>query len=166
MLTFTVHEPPHPPADRIDRAASLVFVKDGFSWPAALFAPLWFLAHQLWLPLLGYIVASGALEVVSWAVWLDSRWITLAIIALHVLIGLEAGTLRRWTLERGGWRTLGAVSGRNATECERRFFDEWLPEQPVIAPAPGAPTPRGGSAQGPSPAKKTPVIGSLQGIRS
>ena len=44
MLTFTVHEPPNPPADRIDRAESLVFIKDGFSWIAALFAPLWLLA--------------------------------------------------------------------------------------------------------------------------
>ena len=39
MLTFTVHEPPNPPADRIERADKLVFVKDGFSWMAALFAP-------------------------------------------------------------------------------------------------------------------------------
>ena len=38
MLTFTVHEPPNPPADRVDRAESLVFIKDGFSWAAALLA--------------------------------------------------------------------------------------------------------------------------------
>jgi hypothetical protein len=25
------------------------------------------------------------------------------------------------------------VTGRNAFECERRFFDNWLPKQPILA---------------------------------
>jgi hypothetical protein len=29
---------------------------------------------------------------------------------------------------------LGSVTGRNAAECERRFFETWLPSQPIIAP--------------------------------
>ena len=58
MLTFTMHEPPNPAADRVDRAESLVFVKDGFSWAAALFAPIWLIVHRLWWPLLGYVVAQ------------------------------------------------------------------------------------------------------------
>ena len=62
MRTYTIHERPDPPADRVDRAESLVFVKDGFSWVAALFAPLWLLVHRLWWPLLGYIVAQRRLR--------------------------------------------------------------------------------------------------------
>src|SRR5262245_20531570 len=131
MQTYTVHEPPHPPAERIDRAASLVFIKDGFSWVAALFAPFWLIAHRLWWPLLAYIVLSGVFEIVRWVGVLDSGWVTMAVVALHLLIGFEADTLRRWALERRGWRTLGSVLGRNYAECERRFFDAWLPEQPV-----------------------------------
>jgi hypothetical protein len=46
---------------------------------------------------------------------------------------LEADTLRRWSLERRGWRTLGTVSGKKTAECERRFFDAWLPAQPILA---------------------------------
>ena len=162
MLTFTVNEPSNPPADRIDRAASLVFVKDGFSWLAALFTPFWLLANRLWWPFLAYVVLSGFLELVRWAVALDAGWITMAVISVHLLIGLEADALRRWGLERGGWRTLGSVSGRNAAECERRFFDAWLPDQPVIAPAAGV----GGSGRAAAVPGRTPVIGSLQGIRS
>ena len=56
-------------------------------------------------------------------------------LALSLLIGFEAGTLRRWSLDRRGWSTLGAVSGRNAEDCERRFFDMWLPTQPDPGPA-------------------------------
>ena len=62
MLTFTVHEPPNPPADRVDRAEGLVFIKDGFAWFAALFAPLWLLMHRLWWALLGYVVLAAVLQ--------------------------------------------------------------------------------------------------------
>lgn len=160
MLTFTVHEPTHPPADRIDRAESLVFVKDGFSWLAALFSPIWLLVHRLWWPLLGYVVLSAAFELVRWSGIVDSDWISLAYIGVHLLIGFEADTLRRWSLDRSDWRTLGSVSGRNGAECERRFFEQWLPGQPLIAPA-SASKPLGGV-----PARSTPVIGSLLGARS
>ncbi len=160
MLTFTVHEPPHPPADRVDRAESLVFVKDGFAWLAALFSPIWLLVHRLWWPLLGYIVFSGLLELLRWSGYVDSDWITLAMIGAHLLIGFEADTLRRWSLDRNGWHTLGSVSGRNLAECERRFYEGWLPGQPLIAPASSS------RSLGGAPARTTPVVGSLLGARS
>jgi Protein of unknown function (DUF2628) len=131
MLSFTVHEAPDAPPDRIDRAEGLVFVKDGFSWTAALFAPIWLIVHRLWLPLLGYVLVSALI------LWLgslfDSGLDTLASLALHLLIGFEADALRRWGLERRGWSTIGTVTGRTADECERRFFDMWLPAQPIVA---------------------------------
>ena len=123
MLTFTVHEPPNPPPDRIDRAESLVFIKDGFGWVAALFAPIWLLVHRLWWPLLGFIVLSGGFELIKRVTGVDQRWVGLAMLALNLLIGFEADTLRRWALERRGWRTLGSVTGKTAAECERRFFE-------------------------------------------
>jgi hypothetical protein len=135
MLTFTVHEPPNPPADRIDRAERLAFVRDGFSWTAALFAPIWLLAHRLWWPLAAYVAAEVAIELIRQSGLLDAGWTTLAAIGMSLLIGLEAGTLHRWSLGRRGWTTLGSVSGRNAEDCERRFFDMWLPQQPVLAQA-------------------------------
>jgi uncharacterized protein DUF2628 len=134
MLTFTVHEPPNPPADRVDRAESLVFIKDGFSWLAALFAPIWLIAHRLWWPLLGYLLLAGGFDVTKRLAGVDPRWTGLAMLALNLLVGFEADALRRWALERRGWRMLGSVSGRTAAECERRFFDTWLPSQPIITP--------------------------------
>jgi hypothetical protein len=138
MLTFTVHEPPNPPADRAERAESLVFIKDGFNWTAAIFAPIWLLAHRLWWPLLAFVVLSTGFELVKHVAGLDQQWVGLATLALGLLVGFEADALRRWALERRGWRTLGAVTGRTAIECERRFFEAWLPSQPIIAPGNGA----------------------------
>ena len=162
MLTFTVHEPPSPPADRLDRAEALVFVKDGFSWRAALFAPIWLLVNRLWWPFIGYVVVFALLEAVRWGADLDSDWVTVGVLGLHFLIGLEADALRRWRLDRKGWRTVGIVSGRTWAECERRFFEEWLPTQPV-APPPVTTF----SSSGPPPLRRTtPVIGSLMGAKS
>jgi uncharacterized protein DUF2628 len=149
MVTFTVHESPSPPADRIDRAEQLAFVRDGFSWTAALLAPIWLLAHRLWWPLAGYIAAEGAIEAIRQTELVHPGWTTLAAIGLGLLIGLEAGTLRRWALDQRGWTTLGAVSGRNAEDCERRFFEMWLPTQPVLAkPAATGDAPGKGSGGG------------------
>jgi hypothetical protein len=158
MQTYTVHEPPTAPADRVDRAEGLVFIKDGFSWGAALFGPLWLLAHRLWWPLIGYIATYGAIEAVRLTRIVDQRWIGLCLLALNLLLAFEGDSLRRWTLNRRGWRMLGAANGRNRNECERRFFEAWIPSQPVLqVPAAAAPGGAGG--------REWPVIGSLMGAR-
>lgn len=144
MRTYTIHERPDPAADRVDRAEALVFVRDGFSWMAALFAPLWLIAHRLWWPLLGYVAISAAFQLGQLTAASSQRWLGLAAFALNVLIGFEADTLRRWGLQRRGWHTVGTVTGSSAAECERRFFDAWLPSQPILAAGPQSPPPAAG----------------------
>ena len=146
MVAYTIHEQPEPTTDRIDRADELVFVKDGFVWSAALFAPIWLLVNRMWLSLFGYIIAVVGISSVLSLLGAGEQIISLAILAIHVLVGFEADTLKRWTLEQYGWGMIGTVMGRNLSECERRFFDEWLPSQPVLRTShtsmPGAvPTP-------------------------
>ena len=132
MIVYTVHEPPEPPADRLDRAEALMFVKDGFSPMVALLAPLWMAGHGLWLVLVGYLAAVAVLALAFNVMEVAGSWTGLALVALHVALGFEASSLRRWTLERRGWRFLATVAGRSAEECERRFFDDWLPGQPFL----------------------------------
>ncbi len=147
MLTYTVHEPPDPPADRIDRAEKLVFIKDGFTWAAAIFGPLWMIVHRLWWALLGLVLIAGSLQLTAKFTGIDQRWVALAGFAINLLVGFEADTLRRWALERRGWRMLGAVSGRTYAECERRFFEAWLPAQPILTST-GSSPPMGGGLLG------------------
>ena len=134
MQTFTVHEPSDGPADRIERAESLVFIKDGFSLAAALLTPFWLIANRLWLALVAYLAAVGLIELVVWALGIDQAAAAWPIFALHLLIGLESDALRCWGLGRRGYTLIGSVSGRNWDECERRFLDSWLKEQPFVAP--------------------------------
>jgi hypothetical protein len=164
MLTFTVHEPPDPPADRIDRAERLAFVRDGFSWGAALFTPIWLLAHRLWWPFVAYAAVEVLIALLGQSALVHSGWITLAGLSLGLVVGFEADTLRRWQLARRGWTTIGAVSGRNAEDCERRFFDMWLPTQPILAP-PG--TSEAASAGGGAAGRgRSSLLGALAGAQS
>ena len=157
MKTFTVYEPPAAAADRLDRAESLVFVKEGFSWVAAAVAPFWLIANKLWLALLGYAGTVLVLQAGLWAFGLGQRPLGYAIAALNLLVGLEADSLKRWTLEHNGWQPAGTVNGRNTEECERRFFDNWLPRQPMIRPetlsGPGSLGSGGASPLGGSPSR-------------
>lgn len=132
MVTYTVHEPPHPSADRIDRADELRFIKDGFSWLTAVLPPLGLAVKGLWLPLAAFIAMVCALSLLLSAMGADASWIGLLFTALGVYLGFEVSTIERAMLDRGGWRMLGTVTGRNIAECERRFFESWLPDQPVI----------------------------------
>jgi hypothetical protein len=134
LRVYTVHESKDPPSDRLDRAEALRFVRDGFSWGAAIFAPLWLLLRGFWLALIIYLVLAVGLVIGLQAFGVRDEIQTLIVLALHVLIGFEADTIERWTLKRRGWEMVGTVSGRDVVECERRFFDSWLPDQPLLRP--------------------------------
>jgi hypothetical protein len=123
---YTVHQPPGPPLDRIDRAAALVFVRDGFSWGAALFSPFYFLVKGQWVALLAYIVTIVLISALLWSTGIDKQWFSIAVLALNVFIGFEASTLEKAWLSFRGWNEIGTVAGRNLPECERRFIDAWL----------------------------------------
>ncbi|MEO1206870.1 MAG: DUF2628 domain-containing protein [Pseudomonadota bacterium] len=132
MVAYTVHEPPHSGGDRLDRAETLVFVKDGFNFAAALFTPIWFLFNRMWLAALIYVVGIMGISLAMAALGATNAWVMLVQVAINILIGFEADSIKRWTLERKGWTPVGTVTGRNSTECERRFFEDWLPRQDVL----------------------------------
>lgn len=132
VLAYTVHEPPNPPADPIARAERLVFIKDGFSWPALLLGPFWLLINGMWAALLIYLLVAFAIGTVLELLDFAPFWASLTGIALNLILALEADSIRRWTLERRGWRNVGTVVGPSAHECERRFFEKWLSTEPGL----------------------------------
>lgn len=144
VSVFTVHEPPEPGGTRFERAERLLFLRDGFSWRAALFSPFYLLLRGEWLALAAYAVAAVALAVALRFAGAGNEWGALAFVLLNVLTGFELGALKRWSLARRGWREIAAVSGRGQNDAERRFFDAWLPslpaEMPVYAAASGSAT--------------------------
>ena len=135
MMTYTVHEPPGTSADRIERAEALVFVRDGFSVFAALLTPFWMLANRLWLALAGYLAAVLLIGGLIAVLGIDQDMAGWILFAGHLIVGFEADSIRRWSLKRQGYAMLGSVNGRSTDDCERRFFETWLKDQPFLAPS-------------------------------
>jgi hypothetical protein len=61
MSVYTVHEPPLRAGAAASDVERFAFVRDGFSWWAFLFAPLWMLRHRMWLVFVCYAAISAGL---------------------------------------------------------------------------------------------------------
>jgi hypothetical protein len=144
-----------------------VFVRDGFSFWAFVFGPVWLLYRRLWLALVGYIVLSIAVAVAL--SWLHAGFGTRSIVVLLIaaLMGLEAASLRRWTFSRRTWRLLDVVVADDEEAAERRFFDRWTAKRAVdfdlSAVDRGAPPPtrnsQGQPSSQPPPVPRNDIIG-------
>jgi len=126
MAVYTVHEPPLKRDETAPDPERFVFVRDGFAFWAFLLAPLWMLRHRLWLVFICYVVVTIALQVALGAIGASSVVIAAVSLLIAWLVGLEAATLRRFTLARRRWTNVGIVVGDDRDAVERRFFDAWV----------------------------------------
>ena len=144
MPTYTVHAPPSRNGSAAD-PQRFVFVRDGFHFWAFLLAPVWLLVKRLWLAFVGYLLLIAVLEAGFYVLKLPEGGQFAIELLIGVLVGLEAGTLQRWTYARRRWPTVGIVTGENLESAERRFFAQWVErgdDEPVVSPArPAVPPP-------------------------
>jgi Protein of unknown function (DUF2628) len=134
MPTFTVHAPPPKIGDSAADPERFVFVRDGFYFWAFVLAPLWLLLHRLWLVLAGYIAVNVVIGVALYAIGAPDAARFLIGVLLALLVGFEAATLWRWTLDRRGWKALGFTVGDDLESTEQRFFSAWSARK-IDAPA-------------------------------
>jgi hypothetical protein len=156
MASYTVHEPPAKRRPERRGPERFVFVRDGFYFWAFLLTPIWMLWRRLWLVFFGWIAVSALLILALRLVGASTGAQVGALALLAFLVGLEAGSLRRWTLRRRKWIDLGAVTADSLEAAERRFFDAWTSEDgpargsvasssgyaPSVNATYGAPSPR------------------------
>jgi hypothetical protein len=132
-----VHEPP-PRKGRSADPERFLFVRDGFHFWAFVLAPLWLLARRLWLAFVLYVIVMVAVEGALTFFGVPGTAKTIAGLLIALLVGLEAGNLRRWKLDRRGWKMLGFVVGDDLEDAEHRFYGEWATRKPDIAAPPPA----------------------------
>lgn len=102
---------------------NLALVKDGFSWPAAVFGFIWALVVGAWdvaLVLLGVQIVAGVLVPLLIG---DATAQTVVQLGVSVVIGLIANELRRWSLDRRGLYEDAVVTAHDKEEAERRYLD-------------------------------------------
>ena len=120
MSIYTVHAPPLRGNEAAYDPARFKFIRDGFYFWAFVFGPLWLLFKRLWVVLVLYIVAIAALQIGLWLIGVPNTPRGAVTLLMHLLVGLEAATLQRWTLGQNNWSQLGVVSSNNYERSEER----------------------------------------------
>jgi hypothetical protein len=141
MAVYTVHQPPLKKYEAAPNPERFAFVRDGFSFWAFLFGPLWMLRHRMWLVLVGYIAIVVVIRFGLPRLGLSGGTTAFTIFMLQLLLGFEAGTLRRFTLGRRRWRNIGTVVGSHRDTAERRFFEAWVRGETLAPPPEARPSP-------------------------
>ncbi|MBR0799907.1 DUF2628 domain-containing protein [Bradyrhizobium jicamae] len=124
MPVYTVHAPTGNGAD-LAATDKFAFVRDGFHFWAAVASVIWLAWHRLWLALFGWIVLTFAIDFALAWLGVGRGAIFFVDLVLALLMGLEAASLRRWTLSRRKWRQLDIVVADGEEAAERRFFERW-----------------------------------------
>jgi hypothetical protein len=155
MTMFTVLAPKAVAGKPAD-LSTMVFVKEGFCWPALFFPEIWMIFRKLWLVLVLDLVAVVAIAFL--AANIDGPLPFLVLLLYRLWFALEANNFRRWTLEWRGFRLVGVVEGRDRDEAELRFFANWTP------PLPAPETPEPPAASPPAPWKPKPESGEVVGL--
>jgi len=154
MTTYTLHLPRDARPGDPSALDESELVKDAFSWGAFLFTFLWFFVHRLWLAGLAVLLLVLAFGGLMAALDVHPLAASVAQLLLQALIGLEANSLRRWTLARRGRPAVDAVTAADQDEAETKAFARWLDTK--SAPLPRSPVP---SPILPTPRRAEPVIG-------
>ncbi len=108
MRTYTAHLRP---------GDEPLLVREGFSWGAALFGPLWLLLRRAWIAAVLTLAIGGVLTVLAppdlaVELWIGFAW----------LLGLVGHDLRRWGLERRGYSLEYVVLARNLEDAYARLL--------------------------------------------
>jgi hypothetical protein len=167
MTVYTVHAPLTADTRR-PQPERVVFIRDGFHFWAAVFGPLWFLVHRLWLGLLIYLVCVIALGAALVLLHVDQESRVIIGLLVAILTGFEAASLQRWSYSRGKWQLLDVVVEKTRDAAEHRFFDRWAKAgaagavptvdrggPPPVRPSPPPPGPFG-EVMGLFPEPRTP----------
>lgn len=100
-----------------------VLVKEGFSWPAFFFGPLWALYHRMWFTALGLFALSILIGVAKSILHPDPLTDTAITLGVMTLIGGGGNDWLRTALAARGWRQEGLAAAPDRDTALRRFFD-------------------------------------------
>ena len=98
MNTYTAHLAP---------GTEPILVKEGFSWGALIFGPLWFTTHRAWLAAIIHLAL-----IVLLARLLPPR-LGPVLIGLALAAGVFARDILRWTLDRRGYTLAHVLAARD-----------------------------------------------------
>lgn len=121
----------------------IAFIRDGFSFLAFLFPPLWLLWHRLWieaaLAFAALLVAGGLERVTGFA--FAAPFLSLLV---SIFVGLEGNGLRIGALKRRGRNFVTVIEADDLYDAETRYAadaeedGDGIPDRLQIRPSPGS----------------------------
>lgn len=108
MRTYTVHLRDGSPA---------VLVREGFSWGAALFGPLWLALHRAWIACAFAVAIGIALSTLGRGPAATVLWL-----GFLFLLGLFGRDLYRWGLARRRYTLAHVIAARDADAAYARLL--------------------------------------------
>lgn len=140
MAVYTVYVPPGGDPTATSAAERTIFVREGFSFPAFLFTPIWLIVRRAWLLLAAYLAVAILIAVIVTVLDVDPMVASIASLLVSLLVGVEASAIRQRKLERRGYRHTASVVARNEEQAALQFFAEMTRARPslVTHPSDGA----------------------------
>jgi hypothetical protein len=110
MKVWTAHEKPN---------ASPVLVREGFSFGALFFGPIWLAAHCAWLPSLAMVLLTLLILLLT-----HFPASIILVLGLALLAGFSGRDLVRWSVTRRGYLETTVVTGRNQYDAQARLLED------------------------------------------
>ena len=95
-----------------------VLVREGFSWGALLFGPIWFAAHRAWIAAVLTLAAFVLIILLT-----HGGLATALLVALIILLGLSGQDVRRWSLDHRGYLLSQVLMARTDLEALARLLE-------------------------------------------
>lgn len=118
MASFVVMQPPG--KDKNGDPALPIFVRDGFSWAALVFGPLWLAWHRAWLAAAIALAVMVMLNAAGLHFGIE-RGASLLSTLVSLYVGLEGSAIRLAALRRRGFADAGVVQADHRDDAELRF---------------------------------------------
>jgi hypothetical protein len=103
--------------------AEPILIKEGFSWGALFFGPLWLAAHRTWI---GAAISLAAYVLI--AVLVPQPAVSILVVGLALILGLTGNDLRRSALEHRGYLLAHVLAARNSDDAFIRLLT-YRPDQ-------------------------------------
>jgi len=107
------------------KAERVVFLRDKFSWPGLLFAPIWLLMQRLWL---GFAFWCAAVTLLGAGVKILEIGVLPGALVLalpSLIVGLEGTQLKQFKLLHAGFGEAAVIIAKDLESAECRFFKGW-----------------------------------------
>ena len=110
-------------------AEDLILVKNGFSYPAFFFTPLWIIHHKMWKELSALILIFLTFYFLNQKTLLNSTDIFSIYFSLALMVGVNANYWYSELLSSDNYQFMGCIFGKSSEAAKVKFIDNYLRDE-------------------------------------